>query len=200
MIKQVDAHYDPNQKYVVVAPHRTWLDPIMIGINFRNPNVQFLAKQELASNKLFKFLLEDGAGVFLVDREHPDRKLMKQMVKELKNGQNDIGIFPTGSRFSSEIKDGAVTLARLGRVPILPVVYQGPLTVKGLFSRKFSHRVKLAIGAPIYLPDKKRLTHEDNREINAQMADAFDRLDNNLNPNYHYDPEEELRKHREKKG
>lgn len=202
MIIKVDEAYkayQPDQKYIVVAPHRTWLDPVMIGINFHQPKVRFVAKKELATNKLTQFLMEDGGGVFLIDREHPDRKLMKRIVKEIKNGEHHLGIFPTGSRFSTEIKDGAVTLARLARVPILPVVYQGPLTVKGLVSRKRSHRVKLAIGAPIELPDKRRMTHDDNKAINAQIAEAFDKMDKLLDPNYKYDPEEELRKHQAKK-
>ncbi len=45
-------------------------------------------------------------------------------------------MFPSGTRHSSELKGGVALIAKMGRVPIVPSVYQGPLTLKELFKRK----------------------------------------------------------------
>ncbi len=45
-------------------------------------------------------------------------------------------MFPSGTRHSQEMKGGVVLIAKMTGVPIIPAVYQGPLTLKALFSRK----------------------------------------------------------------
>ncbi|MDO4670113.1 MAG: lysophospholipid acyltransferase family protein [Aerococcus sp.] len=185
----IDPEFDPNKQYVIIAPHRSWMDPMMISVHFRYPGIRFLAKQELFNNRLIGYLLENAAGAIPVDRDNPGRKPMKTMTNELRKGQCHIGIFPTGSRYSTEIKSGAATVAKLGNVDLLPVAYQGPLTFRGIFSRRPSHRIKVGIGKPIHLPDKKRLNDEDIKMIDQQIANAFEQLDHQIDPTYHYDVE-----------
>lgn len=183
----VHPDFDPEKQYVIVAPHRTWMDPMIIGSHFRHPGIRFLAKQELFEQPVLGYLFRHAAGAIPVDREHPGRKPMKEMTNELRNGHRHIGIFPTGSRYSTEIKPGAALVARLGKVDILPVAYQGPLTLRGLFSHRASQRVKFGIGKPIHLPDKKRLSDAEMAAIDQAIAEAFQTLDHQIDPTYTYD-------------
>lgn len=178
--------FDPNKQYVIVAPHRTWMDPMMIGIHFRHPGIRFLAKKELFKQPMIGYLLEHAAGAIPIDRDNPGRKPMKTMTTELRKGDCHIGIFPTGSRYATEIKSGAAMVAKLGNVDLLPVAYQGPLSFWGLFSHKVSHRVKFGIGKPIHLPDKKRLNDEEIKQVDQEIADAFGTLDKQIDPTFTY--------------
>ncbi|MDK8610379.1 lysophospholipid acyltransferase family protein [Aerococcus urinae] len=184
--------YDPDQQYLIVAPHRSVLDPVIIGIHTLPKPVHFLAKQELFSSSLVNWCL-DHLGVMPVDRENPSMVSLKSAVTELKKGEDNVGLFPTGSRYSTEIKDGAAVLAKMGKVNILPVAYQGPIHISGLFSRKAKNRVKFRVGKPIYLPAGKKLSKEELKEIDQQIGQAFQEIDREIDPNYHYDLEKAIR-------
>ena len=75
-------------------------------------------------------------------------------------------------------------IAKLANVPLVPAVYQGPLSFSALFSRK---KRKIAFGNPIYIDRKQRLTDEIQKEYEQQMQAAFDQLDQQLDPSFHYD-------------
>ena len=86
-------------------------------------------------------------------------------------------------RYSSKIKGGALIIAKMANVPLVPAVYQGPLKLSGIFKRQ---KRKISFGEPIYIDRKMRLTDENQQELERQMQTAFDQLDNELDPNYHY--------------
>ncbi|KAA9301992.1 MULTISPECIES: 1-acyl-sn-glycerol-3-phosphate acyltransferase [Aerococcus] len=189
--------YTADETYVVVSPHRSLLDPPVIAAALYPDTVFFLAKKELFDIPVFGWLIRK-AGMIPIDRSKPGRAAMKECLTALKEGHN-IGIFPTGSRYSSEIKAGASMLAGLSKKRLLPVVYQGPLQVKGLFSRKAKNRVKVRVGAPIDLPDKKRLKDDDLKALDEAIARAFEATDAALDPNYYYDIEAAKAQHAQKK-
>lgn len=180
--------YDPNTQYLIVAPHRSLLDPVIIAIHTLPHPVRFLAKKELFHSKVVAWLFEK-VGVIAIDREHPSPKALKEAVNELKKGTNNVGIFPTGSRYSTEIKEGAAVLAKMGKVDLLPVAYQGPIHIKDLFSRKKSHRVKFRVGQPISLPEGGKLTSEQVSQVEGQIAEALQAVDDWIDPDYVYDIE-----------
>jgi 1-acyl-sn-glycerol-3-phosphate acyltransferase len=92
-------------------------------------------------------------------------------------------MFPSGTRHSQEMKGGVALIAKLSGVPIVPTVYQGPLTFKSLFSRK---RVTVAFGDPIYLDRKAKMTDEKQNELFAKMEAEFEKLDQQVDPNFKY--------------
>jgi len=71
----------------------------------------------------------------------------------------------------------------MANVPLVPAVYQGPLKLSSIFKRQ---KRKINFGEPIYIDRKMRLTDENQQELERQMQMAFDQLDNELDPNYHY--------------
>ncbi len=92
-------------------------------------------------------------------------------------------LFPSGTRHSTQLKSGAALIAQLSGVPLVPTVYQGPLTFKQLFTRK---RITVAFGEPITIDRKQKLTEDFQKQVEKEMQSAFDALDYGVNPDFKY--------------
>lgn len=172
----------PDGNYIIVAPHRTWMDPVLLALAIWPKKFSFMAKKELFKNPLANKFLR-ALNAYPVDRKNPGPSAIKKPVTLLKKSNLSTIIFPTGSRYSSKLKGGATVIAKMANVPLVPAVYQGPLKFGQLFSRKTRH---IAFGKPIYVDRKQRLTPEVQADLEAKMQSAFDDLDKQINPNYHY--------------
>lgn len=124
-----------DEKFVLVAPHRTYLDPVYIAIMSYPFKFSFMAKQELFKIPILGWIIRN-LNAFPVNRDKPSVSAIKTPVNYLKNNELNVMVFPSGSRHSTELKGGAVTIARLGKSKIVPAVYSGPLTIKDLLLRK----------------------------------------------------------------
>ena len=172
----------PSGNYILVAPHRTWWEPIMFALAASPMEFMFMAKIELFKNPVLRFIL-NHAHAFPVDRKHPGPSVLKIPVKGLKAGKLSLIIFPSGTRHSSELKSGALVIAKLSKKPLVPVVYQGPLTFKGVLKRK---PMEICFGDPIYIDRKTKMTHENEAKYDQIMQDAWNKLDKEQNPDFHY--------------
>lgn len=186
-----NTHYEnkaalPDGPYVLVGPHRTWWDPIFFALAGSPRKFSFMAKQELFQNPILRWILVH-ANAFGVDRAHPGPSVIKTPVKTLRDGKLSVIIFPSGSRYDNELKGGAVLIAKLAKVPIVPAVYQGPLKFSHLFLRK---RVTIRFGAPIAIP-AGRVNDEITAQVGDEMQAAFDQLDKEIDPNFKYVPDKE---------
>ena len=186
-----NAHYEnkdalPEGPYVLVGPHRTWWDPIYFALAAAPRKFGFMAKQELFRNPILRWILVH-ANAFGVDRAHPGPSVIKTPVKMLKNEGLSIIIFPSGTRYSTELKGGAILIAKLAKVPIVPAVYQGPVKFSHLFLRK---RVTIRFGEPITVPSGK-LTDEATKALGAEMQARFDAIDQAIDPTFTYVPDKE---------
>ncbi|CZQ81271.1 lysophospholipid acyltransferase family protein [Trichococcus collinsii] len=168
--------------YILAAPHRSLLDPIFISFGVYPHVFSSMAKQELFKGKFMNWLLTH-MNAFPVNRKNPGPSALKQPVSILKEGKTNLLIFPTGSRHSSEIKGGTSSIAKLANVPILPVVYQGPLTLKDLLKRK---KATVRFGKPIYLPNEKRISREELAAYDELLGTTFRKLDQEIDPNFVY--------------
>ena len=168
--------------YVLVAPHRSWLDPVMMAIAVYPQPLVLMAKQELFKPKPFAWFIKK-LGAFPVNREKPGPSAIKYPVQQIKENQKALVIFPTGTRYSNEMKGGAVTIPRLAKGPIVPMVYQGPLSLKDILKRQKMH---VRIGEPIYIADQK-LTKEEIANYDQVLIQKFDELDKEIDPNYVYE-------------
>ncbi|KRL97660.1 lysophospholipid acyltransferase family protein [Levilactobacillus hammesii] len=172
----------PEGPYVLVGPHRTWFDPVYFALAASPRKFSFMAKEELFQNSIFRWLLHHVNG-FSVNRDHPGPSAIKTPVRILRKGELSLIMFPSGSRHSQELKGGAAVIAKMAKVPLVPAVYQGPLTFKRLFSRK---RVTVAFGDPITIDRKLKLDEAGQADIEQQMQAAFNALDKQINPNFEY--------------
>lgn len=156
------ASYEQREKlptdtnYILVGPHRTWWDPIYFALAASPKEFSFMAKAELFKNPILRWILEH-AHAFPVDREKPGPSVIKTPVKSLRNTDLSLIMFPSGTRHSDELKGGAALIAKMARVPIVPAVYQGPLTFGGLLKRQ---KVTVRFGDPIDVSDIKKLDQE----------------------------------------
>lgn len=163
--------------YVFISPHRSWLDPVYLALAGYPRQYCFMAKKELFKNPLLAWLIRQ-MNAFPVDRENPGISAIKIPVTHLKEGKLGLVMFPSGTRHSDEAKDGAAAIARLAKVPIIPAVYQGPLTFKALLSRQ---KTRVKIGEPIYIDSK-----EAQQQFASTIKDVFNTLDHELDPSFTY--------------
>ncbi|CAJ1227525.1 1-acyl-sn-glycerol-3-phosphate acyltransferase [Levilactobacillus zymae] len=172
----------PDGPYILVGPHRTWFDPIYFALGASPRKFSFMAKEELFQNPILRWIL-NHANAFPVNRDHPGPSVIKTPVRILRQGDLSLIIFPSGSRHSAELKGGAAVIAKMAKVPLIPAVYQGPLTFKQLLTRK---PVTVAYGQPITVDRKLKLDEAGQAQVEQQMQQAFDQLDREIDPTFHY--------------
>jgi 1-acyl-sn-glycerol-3-phosphate acyltransferase len=171
-----------DENYILVAPHRMAWEPVWFAFAIRPKQFVFMAKKELF--KGFGGWWIKMCGAFPVDRENPGMKPMKHAVKMLKESNKSMIMFPSGSRHSAEMKGGVAVIAKMAKVRLVPAVYQGPLTMKGVFKRQ---KVAVNFGEPIDISDIKKMDEAGINEVNRRMEEAFATLDKELNPNFVYE-------------
>lgn len=163
-----------DEKFLLIAPHRTYLDPVFIAISAFPHTFAFMGKKELFEIPIFGKLIRKING-FPVDRENPGVSAVKTPVNYLRNDDLNVLIFPTGSRYSSEIKGGAITIAKLSKRKVVPAVYTGPLTFKDLFLRK---KAIVRFGEPFEVERKIEGVNDINEYYSDFIQEKFDLLDN----------------------
>ncbi|MBO0450119.1 1-acyl-sn-glycerol-3-phosphate acyltransferase [Enterococcus sp. MJM12] len=171
-----------NENYILVAPHRTWWDPLYMAVGARPKKFSFMAKEELFKNPILRFILIH-ANAFPVDRKKPGPSAIKTPVKLLKNTDLSLIMFPSGTRHATELKGGMALIAKMAKVKIVPCVYQGPLTFKDLLKRK---KVTMRFGEPIDISDVKKIDKEGMAVVETRIQTAFDQLDRAIDPNFKY--------------
>ena len=182
----------PEGAYILVGPHRTWFDPLYYALAGSPMKFSFMAKEELFKNPVLRFILVH-ANAFPVNRQHPGPSAIKTPVKFLRSGKLSLIMFPSGTRHSQELKGGATVIAKMAGVPLVPTVYQGPLTFTQLFSRQ---RVTVRFGQPIDIDRKLKLDEAGQKQIETKMLHAFDDLDRQIDPTFKYvDPATTRQKH-----
>ena len=187
-----NAHYQnqevlpKDENYILVAPHRTWLDPVYMALGASPKQFCFMAKEELFKNPILRFILVH-MNAFPVNRDKPGPSVVKKPVKLLKDSDKSLIMFPSGTRHSTELKGGMALISRLAKVKIVPCVYQGPLKLSDLFKRK---PVYVRFGEAIDVSDIKKLDKEGLAAIEVRVQQAFDTLDHEINPEYKYVPNE----------
>lgn len=172
----------PEGNYILAAPHRTWWEPILFALAASPKEFMFMTKIELFKNPILRFILKH-AHAFPVDRKNPGPSALKTPIKGLRKGKYSLIIFPSGTRHSAELKSGTIAIAKLSGKPIVPVVYQGPLTFTGLLKRE---PLEVCFGHPFRVDPKIRLTHENEHLLDNQLKDAWKKIDQEQNPAFHY--------------
>ncbi|PRY84111.1 lysophospholipid acyltransferase family protein [Alkalibacterium olivapovliticus] len=165
-----------NDNYILIAPHRSWIDPVFLVLAASPKQFSFMAKQELFKNPLFKWLITK-MNAFPVDRHNPGPSAIKTPVKILKETNLGLVIFPTGTRHSQEIKGGAVTIAKMSKKPIVPVVYQGPFTFKALLTRQ---KASVRFGEPFMVERNVEGIKDVNAYYSDKIQKAFVTLDSEI--------------------
>ncbi|MFS0901559.1 lysophospholipid acyltransferase family protein [Priestia aryabhattai] len=138
--------------FVIACSHKGWVDVVALGTAVLPHQIHFMAKKELFNHILTSNVLKK-LNAFPVDRNNPGPSSIKTPIKLAKQG-HIVGIFPSGTRTEKDVplKRGAVTIASMAKVPIVPAVYEGPTNLKELFSKD---SIVISFGKPIYLAEGK---------------------------------------------
>jgi 1-acyl-sn-glycerol-3-phosphate acyltransferase len=138
---------------IVVGNHLSYLDPFAHGsfVVEAGRRPRFLAKQELFDTPVVGTVLR-GAGQIAVQRGSGDRSALLDAAASLDRGEVVV-VYPEGTTATTNAdfspgrgKTGAVRLALMTGVPILPVATWG-----GQYVWRKSGRQSIAFGRPIWL-------------------------------------------------
>jgi len=162
-----------NENYILASPHRTWLDPVFLALAASPEQFSFMAKEELFKNPVLRWFVTN-MNAFPVNRQNPGPSAIKKPVKILKQGDLGLVIFPTGSRHSTELKGGTLTIAKLSGKPIVPAVYEGPKTFKELVQRK---KAIVRFGESFTVERKVRLDEKNVQQYGDILQARFTTLD-----------------------
>lgn len=162
-----------DDNYILIAPHRSWIDPVYLVLAATPKQFTVMAKKELFKNPVLRWFITN-MNAFPVDRHNPGPSAIKTPVNTLKKTDLGLIMFPTGTRHSSELKGGAVTIAKLSKKPIVPAVYSGPLTFKDLIKRK---EACVRIGEPFYVERKVEGVNDVNTYYSDKIQSAFESLE-----------------------
>lgn len=108
-----------DENYILVAPHRTWWDPLYLAVAASPKEFSFMAKEELFKNPILRFILTH-AHAFPVKRDNPGPSVIKTPVKSLKSTNLSLIMFPSGTRHSEDLKGGMAVIAKMAKVSIVP--------------------------------------------------------------------------------
>ncbi|WP_018658677.1 lysophospholipid acyltransferase family protein [Allofustis seminis] len=161
-----------DESFILVAPHHSWIDPVMLAVAAYPRRFMFMAKKELFEYPILGWLIRK-VNAFPVDRENPQVSSIKTPINALKKDELNLIIFPTGSRHSSEIKGGATVIARLSKRQIVPAIYKGPLTFSKLLTRQ---QTVVKFGEPFYVEKKIEGIDDPETYYNEKIDHAFKQL------------------------
>lgn len=173
-----------DQPYIIAATHRSLTDPLFVAFETYPHQIAFMAKESLFKFKPLGWLFRK-VNVFPVNRGKPSTSTIKHAVKIMNEDGKILGIFPSGSRHTTEIKGGTAFIQKLSKQAIVPCAIQPPIGFKQFFLRR---RCKIAFGAPIPYQEGVKYDKDKLAQIDAQLAEEFAKLDHQLDPNYHYQP------------
>lgn len=156
---------------IVCSNHFNLLDPVFIGTCLPR-QINYMAKEELFSNKLFGNILRK-LGVFPVKRGSADISAIKAALKLLKENKI-LGIFPEGTRSKTgemlEAKPGLAMIAIKSQSPIIPVAIVG--------NYKLFSKIHIIIDRPIELSEYygKKLSIEEYQSLSQGVLDHIQKL------------------------
>ncbi|WP_125761144.1 lysophospholipid acyltransferase family protein [Companilactobacillus hulinensis] len=174
----------PDKPFIIVAPHRNWWEPVFFALAIAPREATFMAKIELFKNPILRYILVHSHA-FPVDRKHPGPSVIKTPVKALKKKGQVLIMFPSGTRYSEDLKGGASLIAKLSKAPLVPFVYQGPLTFGGLLKHK---QITIGVGPEIDFDFKAKLDEKQTKQVNDDMEIAWNQIDKKIDPDFKYIP------------
>ena len=156
---------DAEAPYVLISNHLHALDPVAVAMFIPKRQIIFLAKKELAANKLVTDLLTRAHTIF-VDRHNTDMNAMRTCMKAIRN-KRILLIFPEGTRHHEgqmeQIENGASLIAMRSKAPIIPVYIDRKLG--------FFRRTHMYVGDPIAYDDL--LAEGINADTCERMNERF---------------------------
>jgi len=158
-------------KVLLVANHRSYLDPLLVAYAVKKRPVFFMAKSELFETPILSTLIKHWGNGFPVKRGRLDLTALKTALEILDKGEL-LAIFPEGQRAPAKKfvrpKWGAGMVAVKGEAPIVPCLIEGSEALIGK-EKLISGwpKVTIRFGKPFYID------LEDRKENYQKAADIL---------------------------
>lgn len=160
-------------RYLIVANHETYLDPVKLICVFWRRRIRILAAKEVFGKSKIKNFFVTHIGCVKIDRQINDVAAFKKCVNILKD-DGVVVIFPEGHLTKNgtidSFKSGAVLMSALTSTPILPVYIKR--------REKKMRRTHIYIGSPITIETKNNKIPTINQldEYSNQLYNAITEL------------------------
>lgn len=156
---------------IIVANHKSILDPVFMMASVRNRRIIPVAKKELFKVPVLRSILKK-LEVIPIDRENPGLSTIKGILKQIKSGRI-LGIFPEGTRSETEkflpAKPGVALFAIKTKANVLP------MSIISTY-RPFS-KVKVVIGEAIDMTEynTRKVDKKEYQGIAQNMMDVVEK-------------------------
>jgi 1-acyl-sn-glycerol-3-phosphate acyltransferase len=166
------AHLPSEGGFIVAPNHVSNLDPPLVGVEIRRYHTT-LGKRELFRSRFTMVIFRQWGGI-PVDRGHPGRELVADLVERLRAG-GGLLLFPEGTRSRTgrlgEAHRGIALLALAAGVPIIPTFVAGSrraMPPGSYFPRP--RRITVTFGAPIWPEDFTHRVDRHGRPVNERRV------------------------------
>jgi len=166
------ANLPPEGGFIVAPNHVSNLDPPLVGVEIRRHHTT-LGKRELFRSRFTMTIFRQWGGI-PVDRGHPGRELVADLIDRLRAGDGLL-LFPEGTRSRTgrlgEGQRGVALLALASGVPIIPTFVAGSrqaMPPGSYFPRP--RRITVTFGAPIWPEDFTHRVDRNGRPVNERRV------------------------------
>jgi 1-acyl-sn-glycerol-3-phosphate acyltransferase len=174
-LRVAGAEHVPHDGPVIVAcNHRSYFDPVVLGVGMRRP-LTYLAKKELFAIPILGPMIA-WLGAYPLDREAGGVAAVRAALRALKDGRC-IGIFPEGTRNvrgDAAEKGGAALLAALSGAPVVPAAIVGTAEARRL------RQIRLVYGAPLRVERQRKADGDDLEKWTTEIMQRIHMLEESI--------------------
>ena len=172
---------NPDEKFIVVCNHASYLDPLVVGCFFPR-RLKYFAKEELFHNKFFGACIT-ALGAMPVSRSDNASAAgaLRSFMKLYKEG-SDVLIFPEGGRSLDgnlqPLEAGVALVSQHERAPILPAFIKGAYKAMapGAFFVKPA-KIKITFGKPLYFTEEEYKSKDSRKIIMSRLENVMKELE-----------------------
>jgi len=170
--ERLDKIKDP---VIFISNHLSNSDGLILNEVLKEKDIWFVAGVKLSKNPYTNLGLEVVKSI-PINPNSADKTAISNIIKLLKDGHS-VCIFPEGTRSRTgaliPAKKGILLIARLAKVPIVPIGIQGsekllPINDDDMGMERFNHaQVKVTIGEEFYIPLRENGEDKESYENRA---------------------------------
>lgn len=147
-------HIPERGRIILASNHASNLDPLFVGVAAPR-RINYLAKKELFSNRLFGFILRKICSALPVDRDQMDRTTLREIFRLLEHEEMML-VFPEGTRTHDgrlgEAKLGVGLIAHHARATVIPAYVRGSYEILPRHAKRIHlNRCAVSFGPPVEL-------------------------------------------------
>ena len=167
-------HIPERGRIILASNHASNLDPLFVGVAAPR-RINYLAKKELFSNRLFGFILRKICSALPVDRDQMNRTTLREIFRLLEHEEMML-VFPEGTRTHDgrlgEAKLGVGLIAHHARATVIPGYVRGSYEILPRHAKRIHlNRCAVSFGPPVELDALYR--QGKSKEVYKRIGDMI---------------------------